>query len=330
MSAQISPTLISVQGTGRRTAPPTVLIWLETVRSKRFSAQCSVSVLATFVFAATVTFAGLNLFETSHSALALEILARTGTIHALGSFAPPPSDPVKRASSRPPKILQATPEGQKQHALPGYEGTAPPFSAHTTSTGELVQTTNLPEISFDTNQISDVLPWSSSATAPVFSPARTGSSKQIDEPQYEPLSEPERERVANSKRALELGATRDLAYAQPRRQAKESLLPKSPGSMNPYAYIAPRPLKQIMPNSKVYGVSVIRAPVEIEVVVKISEKGSVIDAFVPPSRNNGSRSPLTFPAIAAAKQWIFQAARMHGKNIPSDYSIRFAFRPELQ
>jgi Gram-negative bacterial TonB protein C-terminal len=85
-----------------------------------------------------------------------------------------------------------------------------------------------------------------------------------------------------------------------------------------------------MPDTKVYGLSVIRAPVEIEVQVKISQNGTVIDAFVPTSRDSGSRSPLAFPAIAAAKQWIFEPARMHGKNIPSDFSIRFAFRPNIQ
>lgn len=334
MSAQISPTILPITGltdSPSRSPFAPVLIADQRARVKWLTARSWMLMSATFVYAAIVTFEGLDLYATSRSVGGTpQILATTRTVQVLDDFAPL-SNAVKPVSSQPPNISQRIPH------LPGVDRSIrSSFPAYAKRTHEVVQSISLPDINFDMNQTPAVLLWRSNSTPPVFAPARvlSGSSKQIDHTQHEGRSESAQQlsapKVSNSKEAVQIGAIQDLRSSRAPRQADESLLPPHPGSVNPSTYVAPRPLKQVMPNAKVYGFSVIRSPVEIEVQVNISQNGTVIDAFVPTSRNSGSRSPLAFPAIAAAKQWIFEPARMHGKNIPSDFSIRFAFQPNVR
>jgi hypothetical protein len=164
----------------------------------------------------------------------------------------------------------------------------------------VVQETSLPEIRLDTNQVAPSLPLSLiAAEPPDFAPAQ------------------------DSRGTSQIGATQE--FPSPR-QAVESPQAKNPDATTLPVYIPPRPLKQVMPNTRVYGSPVIPAAMQIEVQIKINENGRVVDAFVPKTRPSASRSPLAFPAVAAAKQWIFEPARMHGKSVPSDFVIRFYFR----
>jgi TonB family protein len=88
-------------------------------------------------------------------------------------------------------------------------------------------------------------------------------------------------------------------------------------------YIPARVLKQVLPDTKLFAVSDIREGAAVYVQVRIDENGGVIEAHVKNGTNdNGS---LRSAALEAAKQWIFEPAKIAGKNIPSDHTIAFQF-----
>jgi TonB family protein len=88
-------------------------------------------------------------------------------------------------------------------------------------------------------------------------------------------------------------------------------------------YIPARVLKQVLPDTKLFAVSDIREGAAVYVQVRIDQNGGVIEAHVKNGTNdNGS---LRSAALEAAKQWIFEPAKIGGKNIPSDHTIAFQF-----
>ena len=65
--------------------------------------------------------------------------------------------------------------------------------------------------------------------------------------------------------------------------------------------------------------------VDIAVQVKIDEYGQVTEAHL---IHQATADPaLAVRAILAAKQWIFEPAKSHDKNVPSEHTIVFQFRP---
>jgi hypothetical protein len=235
----------------------------------------------------------------------------TGMVRVLdgSTLAAPAVTNTKQLSRTPTNNFQFAVERREQRpstkANPAKLAFGP---ANLVQPNGVVQETSLPQIRVDTNQAAASLPLSLIAAEP---------------PDFAPSQ--------NSRETSQIGAIQK--FPSPR-QAVESPQPRKldATTLSPYVppYIPPRPLKQVMPNTRVYGSSVIRAPMQIEVQIKINENGRVVDAFVPKTRTSASRSPLAFPAIAAAKQWVFEPARMHGRNVPSDFAIRFSFRPEAR
>jgi hypothetical protein len=91
------------------------------------------------------------------------------------------------------------------------------------------------------------------------------------------------------------------------------------------AYVPARPIRQALPSKTSLEPSNVHRATDITVHVKIDEHGRVIEAY-PISKNNAD-STLTMQAISAAKQWIFEPAKLHDKEIASDHTIVFRFRP---
>ena len=146
--------------------------------------------------------------------------------------------------------------------------------------------------------------------------ASTPARQNADVPRLKPA---EAERV----RPAQESASRQLA-AQP----AGLRLSKKPDFGTSPVYLAPRALKEVMPNTKLFAPSALYAPEVVDVQVKIDESGRVVDAFVSKRQKNVSGPLLAYQAIAAAKQWVFEPARMHGKAIACNYTIRFSFRPD--
>ena len=94
----------------------------------------------------------------------------------------------------------------------------------------------------------------------------------------------------------------------------------------PGSYHAPRPLRQVLPNTTFLTPSILAMTGRVEVIVKVNETGHVIDAHLP----NGAKkinSNLAGVSILAAKQWIFEPATLSGRAVPSEHSIVFQFHP---
>jgi TonB family protein len=88
-------------------------------------------------------------------------------------------------------------------------------------------------------------------------------------------------------------------------------------------YIPARVLKQVLPDTKLFAVSDIREGAAVYVQVRIDDNGAVIEAHIKNGTNdNGS---LRSAALEAAKHWIFEPAKIDGRNIPSDHTIAFQF-----
>ena len=92
----------------------------------------------------------------------------------------------------------------------------------------------------------------------------------------------------------------------------------------PSPYVPTRPSKQVMPKVGMLQRSALTRSTDIEVAVRVDESGHVTDARVV---NNGLKDewPLASAALAAAREWTFEPAKMHGATVSSDYMIKFHF-----
>ena len=91
---------------------------------------------------------------------------------------------------------------------------------------------------------------------------------------------------------------------------------------SPSPYVAPQPLKKVMPNLP--ETSIIHSRTQISVEVKIDEAGHVVKASALKSGSTDDQA-LAKLAVDAAKQWVFQPAKIRDKNVPSQLTIVFQF-----
>ena len=87
--------------------------------------------------------------------------------------------------------------------------------------------------------------------------------------------------------------------------------------------VLPSPIKQVMPNVKMFGSSVLVRDLQVQVEVTLDSMGRVTKA-TPTGATKGSL--LAAQAVAAAQQWRFEPARRNGVGVPSTYLIRFRFQ----
>ncbi len=86
------------------------------------------------------------------------------------------------------------------------------------------------------------------------------------------------------------------------------------------AYLPPRPIKWVKPDLKLASLSGQSESADIKVKVKIDETGHVVAAH---ALIDGPRHDerLMAAAAAAVRQWIFEPAKAHGTNVPSEDTI---------
>jgi TonB family protein len=92
-------------------------------------------------------------------------------------------------------------------------------------------------------------------------------------------------------------------------------------------FIAPKPLLQVMPNTRALPQGLIGEVTRVEVEVHIDDAGRVTEAHAL-NQGAGSKAQLTSAALTAAKQWTFQPATLHGEKVESQHTIVFEFRPD--
>jgi hypothetical protein len=103
-------------------------------------------------------------------------------------------------------------------------------------------------------------------------------------------------------------------------QEEQGFKPKPVSSVNT---ALPVPVRQVTPNVKLFGTSVLVRDLEVDVEVILDGLGRVTKA-TPVGVAKGSL--LATQAVAAAQQWRFEPARRNGVGVPSTYLIRFRFR----
>jgi TonB family protein len=93
-------------------------------------------------------------------------------------------------------------------------------------------------------------------------------------------------------------------------------------------YIAPRPLKQVMPRTINPASLAFPGPTDVEVAVMIDDRGHVTEARMLDSRPYDNQM-FTDAALSAALEWVFEPARKNGKSVPSEHTIRFHFHSPI-
>jgi len=100
-------------------------------------------------------------------------------------------------------------------------------------------------------------------------------------------------------------------------------LPNSPSLSPSSAFVPPRAIEEMMPETTALGQFA-----RISVKVRIDVTGRVISAD--PAQDGAPEDPsLAGIAVSAAKRWLFHPATLNGVPVPSDYTIVFAFHPQL-
>jgi len=94
-------------------------------------------------------------------------------------------------------------------------------------------------------------------------------------------------------------------------------------------FVPPKPLSQVMPNTRSLAPGLISQATRVEVAVRIDNAGHVLSAHVL-NENDNTKGALSGAAIAAARQWTFQPATLQGEKVESEHTIVFEFRPENQ
>jgi TonB family protein len=90
-------------------------------------------------------------------------------------------------------------------------------------------------------------------------------------------------------------------------------------------YVPPRPMMQVMPNTRSIPSGTIQARTRVEVQVNVDQAGRVSAAHVV---SPGVNDKVSSAALSAARQWTFDPASNNGAHVMSEHTIVFEFRPE--
>lgn len=124
---------------------------------------------------------------------------------------------------------------------------------------------------------------------------------------------------------IRFGSSNSEARAVP----ADRVTPKKPDDKESISYVPPRPLAQVLPDTRLLSGLAGASTPDVEIAATIDEAGHVTGAHV--LKNPGKPNDvLENAAIQAAKQWIFEPATLDGKAVPSDHKIDFQFRPEAR
>lgn len=140
-----------------------------------------------------------------------------------------------------------------------------------------------------------------------------------------PPSEPSARAVQGTDRAAAPPPDTAASPIKPLPVVRESISRNAAQSMS--AYVPARPIKWAAPDAKSLGVSRISAPTDVAVKVRIDESGRVAAAHALLDGSEHDES-VRAAVAAAVKQWIFEPAKMQGKNVPSEDTIVIHLDPK--
>jgi predicted short-subunit dehydrogenase-like oxidoreductase (DUF2520 family) len=89
-------------------------------------------------------------------------------------------------------------------------------------------------------------------------------------------------------------------------------------------YTPPKPIRQVLPDISDLEPKTVAAVPEVDVIVMVDQTGHVTHVQVD---RRGRRAPkaIVIAAENAARQWVFDPARLDGRSVPSEHSIVFQF-----
>jgi len=152
------------------------------------------------------------------------------------------------------------------------------------------------------------------AAAPVAKPTPPIAQPRASQPSKRAAEQPKRESVA---------ASAPLPPATPARPKAEA--PLQPTVTPPSSgVVRGKVVQQFLPDASQRARSTIRGKVRVSVKVHVDESGRVTEAaFAAP----GPSQYFADRALEAAKLWLFTPAKMDGRNVPSDWVLRFEIDP---
>ena len=222
----------------------------------------------------------------------------------------------------------------------------PPPSATQARTPPPQQTVNPMPVPDTARAAKEKIPPPVTAPPPIV-PARTQSAKTEVAHHTEspaPSVQPPPRSVSPQPEALPQAQTAGVPSAQPPSAGSiingwDSSAPTAPRTVptttvasfetRAPVFVPPKPLSQVMPNTRTLAPGTISQVTRVEVTVRIDNTGHVLSAHVL-NENGNARGGLSAAALAAARQWTFQPATLQGEKVESEHTIVFEFRPESQ
>ncbi|MGH9720415.1 MAG: TonB family protein, partial [Bryobacteraceae bacterium] len=118
--------------------------------------------------------------------------------------------------------------------------------------------------------------------------------------------------------------TQDSPDVQPQPPARATQAPESPPALRPLASVsAPgEVLERVLPQVPPKARNSIRGTVRVRVRLRAGPAGSVVHAALDSSGTSRYFADL---ALQAAKRWRFQAPKVDGRDVESEWLLRFAF-----
>lgn len=126
--------------------------------------------------------------------------------------------------------------------------------------------------------------------------------------------------------AQNTGASNASPHAQPPTAAglkpRDSAGLPLPAPKPDLGYVPPRPLRWVKPDSSRLGSF---RPIDVQLKVRIDEGGHVTAIHLLTGSGPKPAKALVQAAVAAAAQWVFEPATIHGKKAPSEDTLVFRF-----
>ena len=156
----------------------------------------------------------------------------------------------------------------------------------------------------------------------VSSPATTALTPPAEQPRVVEAPSPQ----AGGGVPAPAGSPNSAPGQIPQAQGTQPTQAAPAGAKPLLTYRPPRPSKQVLPKLSALPAGIAAEAVgQLKIVVRVDESGHVVDARLIEGEKKVS-SILANASLAAAKQWEFEPASLHGKNVASDHTILFQFR----
>jgi hypothetical protein len=159
--------------------------------------------------------------------------------------------------------------------------------------------------------------------------SNTGSQPSLLAQQWLPKPPEPTKSAMQSAKNTPLQPNAAIRLAPPSRESASRDVPKStapaqasgqPRGIQNFGYVPARPLKWATPDARSLGVSQIPQAIDIAVKIRIDDSGRVTSAHALLDGSIHDQAVLA-AATAVVKQWMFEPAKLQGKNVASEDTV---------